>query len=215
MYPPLRLGIVVGLAAEARIARGLGEVAIGGGTPAGARLAAERLVAAGADALLSFGLAGGLDPALRAGASVIPAELLHDGRRYAADAALLARFGGATAARTTTATAIAATVAAKAALRRSSEASAVDLESGAVAVVATRHRLPFVILRAVSDPAGHALPPAALVPLTPAGGPDLRAILASLARHPAQLPALIRLAVTTRAALRTLARLAAEAASPT
>ena len=57
---------LAGLAAEARIAARLGlPVAIGGGTATGAAQAAERL-APDVSALLSFGLAGGLDPDLAA-----------------------------------------------------------------------------------------------------------------------------------------------------
>ena len=67
------VGIVVGLAAEARIARRLGwKVAIGGGAAAGAEAAARRLIDEGSDALVSFGLAGALDPALRPGALIVP-----------------------------------------------------------------------------------------------------------------------------------------------
>ena len=64
-----RPGIVVGLQAEARIARRLGwPVAVGGGTASGAADAVQRLIASGATAVVSIGLAGGLDPALRPGA---------------------------------------------------------------------------------------------------------------------------------------------------
>ena len=52
------VGVIVGLAFEARLARPLGwPVAIGGGTSEGAAAAAQRLVDAGATALLSFGIA--------------------------------------------------------------------------------------------------------------------------------------------------------------
>ncbi|MBV8703468.1 MAG: hypothetical protein JO118_07120, partial [Acetobacteraceae bacterium] len=75
-----RIGIVTGLAAEARIVRRLGwPVAVGGGTPAGAYAAAGGLAGQGATALVSFGLAGGLHPALNAGALLIPEAILTDG----------------------------------------------------------------------------------------------------------------------------------------
>ena len=47
---------------------------------------------------------------------------------------------------------------------------------------------------AVSDPAHRPLPPAALVALDPAGRVRLGAVLASLLRHPGQIPDLIALA---------------------
>jgi hypothetical protein len=72
--------------------------------------------------------------------------------------------------------------------------------------VAARHGLPFAALRVVADTAVEALPPAAVAGFVPAGRSPLRPVLAELARHPAQLPALIGLAVRTAAALRALGR---------
>jgi adenosylhomocysteine nucleosidase len=75
--------IVVGLRAEARIARALGvPVAIGGGTAAGAERAARHLVAENTKALISFGLAGGLDPALAAGTILVPHTVIAGSRRF-------------------------------------------------------------------------------------------------------------------------------------
>ncbi len=62
------------------------------------------------------------------------------------------------------------------------------------------------ILRTISDSADHALPPAALVGMKPDGGVALGAILASLARNPAQLPALIRTGREAGAAFSALRR---------
>jgi adenosylhomocysteine nucleosidase len=94
----------------------------------------------------------------------------------------------------------------KAALNRQSGAIAVDLESHLVAEAAAAAGLPFAALRAVADPAERALPPAALIGLDATGHPALGRILLSLARQPAQLPALLRLARDTRRALATLRR---------
>ncbi len=79
-------------------------------------------------------------------------------------------------------------------LRETTGAAAVDLESGAVAGVAARHRLPFAVLRAVCDPSWRSLPAAALVALNRRGTIDGPRVLASIARHPGQLPALLALA---------------------
>ncbi len=87
--------------------------------------------------------------------------------------------------------AIIASVAEKHNLFASTGAIAVDMESHIAARVAARHGLPFAILRTISDSADQALPPAALVGMKPDGSVALGAVLASLARHPAQLPALI------------------------
>src|SRR5208282_3321832 len=130
-------GFVVGLAAEARLARSPGwPIAIGGGTAGGARLAAERLVSDGVTALISFGLAGGLDPALRAGSLLVPGAIMMDGQRLPTDRTVSERLGGVSIPLLLGARDAVASAAAKAALFAATGAAAVDLESGAVACVA-------------------------------------------------------------------------------
>nr|WP_294560598.1 hypothetical protein [uncultured Rhodopila sp.] len=188
------IGFVTGLAAEARIAaRFGGAVAIGGGTPAGAAEAASRLVRDGATALVSFGLAGGLDPALRPGMVVVPDMVVAGGRRFVADASLAARFGGLTGHCLLAGDAIAADAAAKRALMVATGAQAIDLESGSVARVAESHGLPFAVVRAICDPAERDLPPAALIALDQSGAIGLLAVLRSVARRPGQIPGLLAL----------------------
>lgn len=94
----------------------------------------------------------------------------------------------------------------KAALYAQTGAIAVDMESHIAARVAARHGLPFAILRTISDTADHALPPAALVGMNPDGSVALGAILKSLAKNPAQLPALLRTGRDAGAAFRALGR---------
>ncbi len=201
----MTLGIVVGLEAEGRIARGLaGPVAAGGGTPAGAAAAAERLVAGGATALLSFGLAGGLDPALAPGTLVVPGAVLHRGRPWPCDPALTSGVPAAAIATLIAPDAIVATAAAKAALFHATGAAAVDLESGAVAEAAARHGVPFAVLRAICDPAGRDLPPAALTALDAAGRIAPARLAASLLRHPSQIAGLIALGRDAARARRSL-----------
>jgi adenosylhomocysteine nucleosidase len=199
------LAVVVGLAAEARIGRGLGyPVAIGGGTASGAEVAARRLVASGAVGLISFGLAGGLDPALRAGSLLVPSAVLVDGRSVSTNAALSQRLGGCSTGLLLAARDVAASAAAKAALFAATGAAAVDLESGAVARVATEHRLPFAALRAICDPAERDLPPAALIALDRRGAIGLARVLGSVLAHPSQVPGLLALAADAAAARRAL-----------
>jgi adenosylhomocysteine nucleosidase len=199
-------GVVVGLAAEARLVRSLGwPVAIGGGTAGGAWLAAERLVSGGVTALISFGLAGGLDPALRAGSLLVPCAIITDGQRLPTDPRLSGRLGSVSIPLLLGARDVIAGVAAKAALFAATGAAAVDLESGAVARVAAEHGLPFAALRAICDPAERDLPPAALIALDQRGVIGLARVLWSVLVHPAQVPGLLALAgdaATARRALR-------------
>jgi adenosylhomocysteine nucleosidase len=210
------IAAVTGLVAEARIARRIGWRAVAaGGDAEWTRRAMAQLVADGARALVSFGICGGLDPALTPGALILPQVVIsEDGRRWRVDtalrsvlAAVLGRarvvalggdvFGAARAADTPER---------KAALNRESGAIAVDLESHLVADAAAAAGLPFAVLRAVADPAERVLPPAALIGLTAAGRPALGRILLSLVRRPAQLPALLQLARDTRRSLAALRR---------
>jgi adenosylhomocysteine nucleosidase len=201
----MRIGVVVGLAAEARIARGPGwSIAIGGGTAAGAGNAAQRLVNEGADALVSFGLAGGLDPALRPGAVIVPSAVIARDERHATDPDLSRMLGGPMPHVMLGADAIVASAAEKRRLRVATDAAAVDLESGAVARVAAMRGIPFAVLRAICDPAERALPPAALVALDTHGGIRAWRVLAAIAARPRQLPALLILAVDAAAAKRSL-----------
>jgi adenosylhomocysteine nucleosidase len=205
--------VVVGLRAEARLARGFGvPVAIGGGTASGAAAAVARAVAEGASALLSFGLAGGLDPAARPGLLLVPASVLCDGRWHAADPALMAWLGGATPHRLLAADAPAIGVADKRRLWQDTGATALDLETGAVVREAVAHRLPFGVLRAVCDPAEQDLPHAALVALDARGSIGLARVAWCVARRPRQVPALLRLAADAAAARRMLARRVREVA---
>jgi len=205
---------VSGLAAEARIARAAGFRAVAAG--GNAALTTERLqrsITAGTTALISFGISGGLDPTLASGTVLLPAAVVTEkGERSAVDQdwheALLAALGGAgrsaSAGETLGAAAIAASAAAKAALFHATGAIAIDLESHLVARAAHARALPFVVLRVIADPAARELPPAALLPLDANGRPVIPAVLRSLATAPAQLPALLRLALDTRRALAVL-----------
>ena len=200
------LGIVVGLKAEARIAQRLGaDIEIGGGDAEGAAAATVRLIARGARSLLSFGLAGGLDPTLAPGALLVPDVVLSaDGHwpTHPPLSAELGRIGGAM----FSGGAVIASAAAKRALFERTGAAAVDLESAAVAEQAARHAIPFAVLRAICDPAGRSLPQAALLALDGQGGIGVWRVTRSALGHPRELPSLIVLAGDAIRARRALAR---------
>jgi adenosylhomocysteine nucleosidase len=106
-----------------------------------------------------------------------------------------------------------ATAAEKAALHARTGALAVDLESLVVARAAGRAKLPYVVLRAIADPASRNLPQAALIPLLPDGTPDLPRVLLSILTKPHQIAGLIRTARDAQYALRALSRSLAAARS--
>lgn len=176
----------------------------GGGTPDGVFDAARRLVEQGATALISFGLAGGLDPALMPGALVVPEVIVDQGTTFRCDASLVAIMGGATVGRLTCADKAAVTVLAKARLYRATGAAAIDLESAGVARAAQMCGVPFAVMRAVVDPAWRDLPPAAQVALDASGRIALRQVIGSIVRQPGQISSLLKLATDAAAARRTL-----------
>jgi adenosylhomocysteine nucleosidase len=224
-----RVGIVCALAAEARhlgpatsrkgsvatLADGT-LLAVSGMGCAAAEAAAGSLLDAGATALASWGMAGGLDPALAAGAVFLPhAVITIDGISIATarywrerlDAALSARQPVARGTLLTSTRAI-ASVAQKAALHRDTGAAAVDMESAAVARVAAARQLPFIAVRVIVDGASDVLPRAVTAAADSAGQLQLWRLIGALALVPGDLAPLIRLARRYRAASRSLAALA-------
>jgi adenosylhomocysteine nucleosidase len=199
------IGAVVGLRAEARIARRTGwDIAVGGGDAAGAMRAAEALVARGAGALISFGLAGGLDPKLGAGTILVPDAVLVDDTVLHCDGDLVARLGGATGHRILGGRDLLVDRAQKRAAWEASGAHAIDLESGAVACVARDRKLPFAVLRAICDPASRDLPAVALLALDRGGGIDPFRIARALMRAPWEIGGLLSLAQDAARARRSL-----------
>lgn len=207
--------VIAGLAREARIASGSGVVTLqAGGRPEGLR-AALAAHDRPARAVISFGIAGGLAPALRPGDVVIGTRVVSDGAApIACDDALveqLMRRLGDLEARVVPAPiagveAAVMSTQAKAALHARTDAAAVDMESHVAGAYATERALPFAVLRVVCDPAERALPAFAAQALKANGEPDIRAVLAALLTGKAKPGDLVRLARDSNAAFRSLGR---------
>ncbi len=206
---------VSGLNKEAQIASRAGILALAGG---GSRAALEKRLAeidpGRVSAVVSFGIAGALDPSLKVG-DVILADLILDGsRRNICSTALRDAWARHLRAEGTIyreMSIVGSDVPLlapgdKAALRTRSGAAAVDMESHISAAYAAQHRLPFGAIRIISDTADHVLPPAAGAAMRPDGSVDVLGVLRSLARDPAQIPALIATARDAAVAFRILRR---------
>ena len=163
---------------------------------------------------ISFGLCGGLDPALRSGDVVIGTRVLAGGASVVADESvtreLAARLGAA--GEHVTLGAVAAvgapilTRAAKDALWKATAAVGVDMESQIAARFAADQKAPFAILRVVGDPADRDLPAIVVSAVRSDGSIDLGAVASALVRSPAQTPGLISTARDSSIAFAALRR---------
>ncbi len=219
-----RIGIVTGLRFErAVLTRWKG--ALGGLAPLTAcaaantdkaRTAAEEMVAQGVRGLVSFGIAGALNNNLKPGVLVIAQCVLdEDGNRFETDAAWSGRLKGMLLSNVVCSDATlvsvaqpVVTVAGKANLHQKFGTGAVDMESAAVALIAQRNNLPFLVVRAIADAADQELPEVALAAANKNGSVSIGAALRALIQHPSQLPSTLRLGRQSGSAKRTLARVA-------
>ena len=202
--------VVVGLAFEARIAAGSGLPIICSGDGRNLSPDIKRAIATGCSGLISFGVAGGLDPKLKPGTCVVGSAIVIGDVRHETDRPwsqrLLDAMPGAVHGVLAGADGPVCTPAEKRALGRETGALAVDTESHVVARAAADHGLPMAAIRVVADPAHRRLPAAALTAIRADGTTDVLAVLRSVVRRPHQLPALVRTALDARAARATLLR---------
>ncbi len=207
--------LITGMKREAACAAGDGVITLcSSASAAQLRQSLERLKGQDFGAVISFGLAGGLDPALRPGDAIVAREIIAQGARYAVHPRLAAAMIDAVAktGRAPVSDALvgvdqmAMDVAAKTALRKQTGAAAVDMESHIAAAFAKANRTPFAAVRVVADPATRTLPPLAAKAITPDGDIDNGYVTRELIRAPGQIGELIRTGLDSRAALSTLGR---------
>jgi hopanoid-associated phosphorylase len=205
--------IVSGLKREAAILAGPGRTTLCGDASS---LRAKLTEDAGLrpSLVVSWGLCGGLDPRLRPGDLVVAKEVVSGEGAIRTDEAvtssLAQRLAGAGARvavdRMAGADAPVVTAAAKAELRRATEAAAVDMESLIAGQYALEQRIPFAILRAVADPAERDLPPLVLKAVDSDGRIKPQAVIRELIRDPGQFASLRALAADSRTAFQALNR---------
>ncbi len=209
------LGILCGFKSEEKIAKRLSPlVRCSGAREVLAKKRASELVAEGATALLSFGVAGGLADNLTPSDIIIGSYVMDsEGRRYDCEGAMQQRFAGAAPhakhGGVFGSTYVIDTAQAKTQWRDKTGALIVDMESHVIAEIAAEHGLPFGVLRGISDAAEAKLPPAVLCGINEDGSENIAGVLKSLAADPTQLPALLHFAGNTGTALKALARVIA------
>jgi hopanoid-associated phosphorylase len=194
--------VVTGLARESEIAAGPGvsRIVCSGSDPDRLRSELSGIEDNKLRAVLSFGIAGGLDPALRPGDVVVASAVIAESGVWKVQPKIQATIAAQVRRHGVTATSgfvvgveePIIVPSSKAALRRETQAVAVDMESHVGAEYAASRGLPFAAIRVISDPAERALPALATKALKPDGRIDFPAVLAGIARAPSQLGMLLR-----------------------
>lgn len=164
--------------------------------------------------LMSFGIAGGLDPSVKPGTLLIPSEIVtqkeHCHRvcpqwHEAVTDAARARGLGVNTDRLLGMSDVVSSVGRKAELYTRHRAVAVDMESHGLAEAAQAHNVPFLVIRVLADPAHRRIPEAALNAIDANGKTHLAPIFQGIVKDPLLLGDLIRLSwdvARARAALR-------------
>ena len=207
--------IVTGLYSEARIAAGAGMTVIcSSSDPNQLRAQLDGFDHANVRGIISFGIAGGLDPSLEPGDLVVADEVMAAGGRWATAAALsMSLVEGTNIGRRKI---VGGTIVGaeeiiqhpreKIQLHKETGATAVDMESHIAAAYAASVGLPFAALRVINDPASRSLPALALNALKPNGDICPRKVLRGVARKPSVIPSLMRTAHDFNRAIATLRR---------
>jgi len=203
--------LATGLAFEARLARAGGTTRICCGRGPQMAVALATAIGPGCRGILSFGIAAGLDPQLRAGAFVVASSVigangvkgaLPTDERWSQK--LLPACPHAVQAPVLGVDAPVSKAVEKRRLFMQTGAAALDMESHIAASVASSHGLPFAVLRVVADPATQGVPPAALAGMREDGSTDAAGVLRALMKTPGDLidlPGLAFNALIARAAL--------------
>lgn len=162
--------------------------------------------------IISFGVAGGLDPALKTGDIVIASRIVTAKRQWITDPKLVENLVAVPRKRGRS---IVSGVLAgvehvvtgqigKEALRATTGADAVDMESHIAARYAEYNGLPFAAVRVISDPAHRSLPQITTNAIKPNGKVDMWKVMRGVARNPRTIPHLISTGRDFNRALRSL-----------
>lgn len=203
-----KIGIVCGMVSEVETLGAFVDdervmTAVSAADPRRAEAEAQRMVEAGCAVLVSWGLAGGLDPVLGVGEVIAPGvvvqpngEAVEIGHGPGSSRAILGSDS------------LVNDPVEKARLHAETRAVAVDMESHRLARVARKAGVKLHVIRAISDPAARALPLLAATALGEDGKPRIWRVLLGLLRDPRQLPGLIAAGRDSSRALAALRRVA-------
>jgi adenosylhomocysteine nucleosidase len=186
--------------------------------PHAAEKAAAELLEEGCAALLSFGIAGGLDYRLRPGSLVLAEAVVTERDEcFATDPAwrgrlhACARSGSVCLGRLLGSDRPLLSTSAKQEVASRLAAVAVDMESQAIGRMARQAGVPFMAVRAVADPAERGIPEWLAGAIDMRGKPRLSVVAKGALAHPRDVRRLLTLARDQRAALQALRGVALDA----
>jgi adenosylhomocysteine nucleosidase len=206
---PCSVIALVGLAFEARIVAGPGVFVVCRGPEFPDTLQLSLRI--GCRSIMSFGVAGGLAPDLKAGDWIVASRVLDSDTfsptdplwsRKLLDLIPQVRYGPVMGVAH-----VVTDPSAKSELHARTGAIAVDMESHIVGRFAAKHGLSFAVVRVVVDPAYRVVPKAALAAMRANGCSNIAAVLREMVQNPAQISALSRIAVDAYAARSAMLRL--------
>lgn len=177
-----------------------------------AQQATTQLLKLEVDALISWGVAGSIDQSLKSGDLLIVQSIITNDASYSIREDWLTRLKtqlhftkiGDIA----SVTDICATVIDKNNLSAKSGAIAVDMESAAIAELATANKIDFLVLRAIADDANTSIPEVVVNHTDGLGRPQTIPFIISCLEKPGQIKQLLTLAKCYKQALKTLKRIA-------
>lgn len=174
---------------------------VSGMGPENARAAGEVLISLGATALLSWGTAAALDPALKSGTLMLSEQIISsDGQAFHVDKEWLDSVSRSLASSVNVhhgticeSAVILDSPAAKAGLYAQNGCKAVDMESAALARLASERGVPFLSLRFIVDPFDMTLPASLMASLDTEGQVQTMRLLGQLILHPGDIVPLLKL----------------------
>jgi len=175
------------------------------------------LIKAGCNALMSWGCAAALADSMAPGDCLLPDSIIaeHNSSCLAIDQdwhnKLKARLSNAMHIHTSplvSSQKLVASADEKYALGARTGAVGLDMESAAIADVASKYSIPFVIVRCIADPVSMSLPESVAIAMTPDGSINILKLLIFTARHPSNIHALIQLGIHFKAAQKILTKVA-------
>lgn len=196
-------------------------IAYSGAGLSNAANAAELLTTKGVQLLISWGCAAGLSEQAKPGDLIIASQVIGEDEYFDADKPTATALQQLLPANLTvhdgklfTSSTLINLSLDKQRIHQQFQADALDMESAAIAQIAQRAQLPFLVIRSIADPVNMDLPHAVSHALDSNGQVALAKLLRYLCWHPWEIKALIRLGWHFKAAQNTLKIVARELQQP-